>query len=306
MRRRALTLLELLAILAIIGILVALLLPAVQGAREASRRTQCSSNMRQLAMALHAYESVNRVLPNTAPNNYSFHVFLLPYLEQKALFDEFDFSLNALQYLGPLSYRRVQVFECPSDGSCARAGQLMAVTNYHGNWGSGAQRYGNNGIFSYSNDHAGFVLFLPLAAITDGLSQTAMLAEVTASDNSRHPLRILWNIETPMRRPEQFEQFATACRDAPRLSSAAEQLLQSPRGRPWLQLGTNWTIYNHVLTPNQASYTNGGSFLSGVYTSRSCHPGIVNVSLADGSVQSVSDSIDITAWRALGSSAGDP
>ena len=78
------------------------------------------------------------------------------------------------------------------------------------------------------------------------------------------------------------------------------------RGRPWLESGMSWAIYNHILTPNQASCSNGNSFASGALTSTSFHDASVNVAMADGSVQSVRDSIDITVWRALGSRAGDP
>jgi len=257
-------------------------------------------------MSMHSYESVNRVLPTTYPNNYSFHVLLLPHLELKSLYDKFNFLVNAMDYRGPLDRQRVSIFECPSDGSCAMAGQLMAATNYHGNWGAGAQRYGNDGVFSYSNEHAGFTPYLRLSAITDGLSETAMLSEVAASDNSRNPLRIFWDVTPAMRKRDQFEQFVAECRDAPRALADIKQPLQAPRGRPWLQLGANWTIYNHALTPNQASCTNGGSFLSGTYTSRSYHPGVVNLALADGSVRCINDAISLSAWRVLGSRAGDP
>jgi prepilin-type processing-associated H-X9-DG protein len=304
MKRRAITLVELMVATAVAATLIILLFPAVQSARETSRRLQCSSNARQLALALHSYEGIFRVLPNTAQNNYSFHVSLLPYLEQKSLYDEFDFSVNAMDYRGPLRWRRAAVFECPSDDSRATVVQLGAVTNFHGNWGTGTQRYGNNGIFSYCDDHPGFVRFLPFSAVTDGLSQTAMLGEVLAFVKSSHRLRILWNV--PAHRRAQFDEFADACRSAPRRSSASKQLIQMSRGRPWLESGMNWTVYNHVLTPNQASCTNGTNFLNGVYTSSSFHNGVVNVAMVDGSIQNISDSIDITPWRALGSRAGDP
>ena len=214
MKCRGLTLMELLVALAVVALLIALLLPAVQAAREAGRRTHCSSNLRQVAFAMHAYEGINRVFPSTAQNNYSFHVALLPHLEQKALFQEFNFSLNGMEYRGPLLYRRIQIFECPSDDSRTRVPKFAAAANYHGNWGTGNVVYGNNGIFSYHDDRPGFVRFLPLNAITDGLSQTAMLAEVLASDDSSHRLRVLWH--APRSGPSHFEQFVAACREVPR------------------------------------------------------------------------------------------
>jgi prepilin-type N-terminal cleavage/methylation domain-containing protein/prepilin-type processing-associated H-X9-DG protein len=304
LKRRALTLLELLATVAIVGILIALLLPAVQGAREAGRRTQCSSNIRQVAMALHSYESAHGVLPNTAPNNYSFHVVLLPYLEQKALYEAFDFQLNGMDYKGPLEYRRLTLFECPSDGSRSLVPRLPAVTNYHGNWGSGNLTYGNNGIFSYHDDRPGFVRYLPLRAITDGLSQTALLAEVLASDDSSHRLRYFWKTSI-FPQPGQINKFAAACRGAPG-TDGQPSMNRIARGRPWLECGFTWTIYNHILTPNQPSCSNGPSIAMGAFTSSSFHPAIVNVAMADGSVQAVGEGIDVSAWRAIGSRDGVP
>src|SRR4051812_14386654 len=98
MKRSAFSLVELLVVLAIIGVVIALLLPAVQYARESGRRTQCASNIRQLALSIHQYEAAHRVLPAIAQNNYSFHVALLPHIEQKALYQRFDFSVNAMDY----------------------------------------------------------------------------------------------------------------------------------------------------------------------------------------------------------------
>ena len=302
MKRRGLTLVELLAVLAIIGALIALLLPAVQSAREASRRTRCTSHLRQVALAMHGYESTFRVLPKFAIKNYSFHVALLPYVEQQALSEQFSrLSISAMKYEGPLRFQRVLVYECPSDSSCHAARQLMAVTNYHGNWGTGNQRYGNNGIFSYHDTEPGYVRFLPLSAITDGLSQTAMLAEVVASDRSRSGRRAFWNTPAYM----EFDDFAAYCQYAPYQSPPATTRPMQ-RGRPWLECGFNWTLYNHILPPNQASCSNGPVLSSGAFTSGSFHPGGVNVAMADGSIHGINESLDITAWRAMGSRAGDP
>jgi type II secretory pathway pseudopilin PulG len=303
-KRVALTLIELLAALAIIGVLIALLLPAVQAARESVRRTQCSSNIRQVAIALHQYESTHRVLPSFAFQNYSFHVALLPHLDQQALYDQFDFSINALDYdEGPLEYTRMPVFECPSDGSGMQPPTLPAPTNYHGNWGTGTNWYGNNGVFSYRDDHPGFIAFLPLSAIKDGLSQTAMLGEVLASDGSDHRLRVLW--ETPeLVAPDQLDEFTTACRGTPEASNST--FTRFPRGRAWIDGGAGWTLYNHLLSPNEPSCSNGPFIVRGALTSSSFHAAGVNVARADGSVQHVSSTIDVTTWRSLGSRAGSP
>src|SRR5436305_12507918 len=94
--RRGFTLVELLVVVAIIGTLVALLLPAVQSAREAARRSQCLSNLRQLGLALHQFEAINKRFPAgrgaPSPAVFSAHAWLLPLMEQKSLQDRIDFS----------------------------------------------------------------------------------------------------------------------------------------------------------------------------------------------------------------------
>ena len=100
------TLIELLVVIAIIAVLIGLLLPAVQAAREAARRAQCVNNLKQLALAMHNYESANAVFPMGAPTmvyrdrsaliniNHSPFVAALPYLEQQAVYNSINFSLN--------------------------------------------------------------------------------------------------------------------------------------------------------------------------------------------------------------------
>src|SRR5436305_329857 len=90
-RRTAFTLIELLVVIAIIAILIALLVPAVQKVREAAARTQCANNLKQIGLAIHGYHDTNKWLPTgvqagSGKNYLSFHVFILPYLEQQDLF----------------------------------------------------------------------------------------------------------------------------------------------------------------------------------------------------------------------------
>jgi prepilin-type N-terminal cleavage/methylation domain-containing protein len=159
------TLVELLVVIAIIGILVGLLLPAVQAAREAARRMQCSNNLKQLALALHNYESAHKRFPcgftdNFAANppggdgGWSWAAGCLPYLEQNSLYSSLDFRVAAYGTIGTISDAAglnnqatatpLSMFKCPSDiGPLTRAinagspggTSTIAITSYCGNLG---------------------------------------------------------------------------------------------------------------------------------------------------------------------------
>ncbi len=120
------TLLELLVVIAIIGILIALLLPAVQAAREAARRMQCGSNLKQMGVAMHAYHQSNNHFPPgwnedgpavaTAPNLFGWGAFLLPFIEQQQVYDNLDFTIPLniginLEWIGV----RIDTYRCPAD-----------------------------------------------------------------------------------------------------------------------------------------------------------------------------------------------
>lgn len=135
-RRSAFTLIELLVVIAIIAILIALLLPAVQQAREAARRTHCKSNLKQLGIALHNYHESHRTFPpgyvsGSSPYAYGWGTMLLPYIEQKSLYDSLNFgSVTAMPQ------NALVMYQCPSDNelggkatsSLTTAGGLTGVT----------------------------------------------------------------------------------------------------------------------------------------------------------------------------------
>jgi len=119
--RSAFTLIELLVVIAIIGILIAILLPAVQAAREAGRRSACTNNLKQIGLALHNFHDVKGKLPSSGrPTSASTvrlgtQVILLPFLEQKVLYDEYDFSVSWSHVNNlPVTSQRIPSYECPS------------------------------------------------------------------------------------------------------------------------------------------------------------------------------------------------
>jgi prepilin-type N-terminal cleavage/methylation domain-containing protein/prepilin-type processing-associated H-X9-DG protein len=143
--QRGFTLVELLVVIAIIGILIALLLPAVQSAREAARRTQCSNVLKQLGLAVHNYESAKKQLPNstrpggstTAPRISGF-TLILPYIEESTLYQNYDFTINWSATTGTaganLSVTKTVLPQllCPSDG--AESNRLDADPQASGPW----------------------------------------------------------------------------------------------------------------------------------------------------------------------------
>jgi prepilin-type N-terminal cleavage/methylation domain-containing protein/prepilin-type processing-associated H-X9-DG protein len=146
-RRRGFTLVELLVVIAIIGILIALLLPAVQAAREAARRMQCTNNMRQLGLGVAQYETSHHSYPpshtvvgsGTTAKWHNILVYLLPYIEQEQLFEQYDFrySWNRAGYVngnqifnGYVSVQPIPTFRCPSSPGPDYV-RLGSATNYH-------------------------------------------------------------------------------------------------------------------------------------------------------------------------------
>jgi len=194
---RAFTLIELLVVIAIIGALVALLLPAVQAARESARRSQCQNNLRQIGVALHAYHDahkqlpigcVEKRLPKTKPNGrqLAWSAEILPQLEETATWELIDFSAA---YDSPQNARAaataVGVYLCPStnrlmigrDDNVVRnpAGApastfIGGAIDYGGIYGAGQTSPSDNGAFLYDR-------VVKLADITDGTSHTLAVGE---------------------------------------------------------------------------------------------------------------------------------
>ena len=329
--RHAFTLVELLVVIAIIGVLVSLLLPAVQAAREAARRTQCINNLRQLGIALHNFESARGEIPpgslgtiDTTQGYWSPHAQLLGYIEEGALESLFMIDVESLEG-NPWSPHNLEIAQsqpaimlCPSDGwakhNLGDANTRMGWTNYHANAGSWVRytlRW--DGIFgpdrqatSYNARYRGLEP-IKFRRIADGLSKTAAFAEMlngmARTGQPFDPLRDCFLVPNAPRSSIQDAQNTLAQNDW----RTARRPDWRWRGYPWHE-GTMWrNWYNHLMTPNTPCWRQGANtWYDLVSPPSSNHPGIVNVVLCDGSVQNITDGIERDVWVHYGTRDGWP
>jgi prepilin-type N-terminal cleavage/methylation domain-containing protein len=129
------TLVELLVVIAIIGILIALLLPAVQAAREAARRSQCTNNLKQIGLAVHSFHDAKKKLPpsHQKPNNATWAVLILPYMEQEALYNEWDIQRRYWDQTDKAREGHVPTYLCPSrrSGGKITSGTKVNLNDMH-------------------------------------------------------------------------------------------------------------------------------------------------------------------------------
>lgn len=305
-KRRAFTLIELLVVLLVLGVLIALLIPAVQAAREAARRANCMNNLRQIGLAIHSYESTHDCfplgrmymydprysrpdLPFGGPlNDKSYLVALLPFVDEKPLYDAVNQSLTIFGVENSTIFSaRPNLFACPSD-SLARETREgfpdekiwtfpgnpkarrvpVSLTSYAGFYGS----YLGQGSFVFepsnpdSADADGCINDLaPLrfADVSDGLSQTMIVGERAV---------------TPLRRLDAL---------APALDSI--QLGW------WFSGDFNDTLITTVYPPNSYKKTEPSANASHAWPNSASgfHPGGVNVLFADGSVRFIRETINV-------------
>jgi prepilin-type N-terminal cleavage/methylation domain-containing protein/prepilin-type processing-associated H-X9-DG protein len=338
--RRGFTLIELLVVIAIIGVLIALLLPAVQSAREAARRAQCTNNLKQIALACHNYESTNGCFPPAGifPSPLdswgwcpAWTMAMLQYVEQGSMWNAYNVGAVYPNGSGSALYSKnttifntqIATFLCPSDAKMRN----VSVCNYVGNFGGPYAMGGYSGMItptapSWPETAApgNTARIVTIASALDGTSNTAMISEVltghnnpgsvrSGDSNANNWKRVHFNTNLQSRTQGAAGAMAivNACRSLPPTAVG----LGGARGDWFLMYPAyvNYGVYNHTMPPNTRACSNAhisdwGQDVWGAAPPTSNHSGGVNMAMGDGSVRFIKDSVGLQAWWALGTRAG--
>lgn len=311
--RRAFTLVELLVVIAIIGVLVALLLPAVQAAREAARRMNCQNNVKQIGLALHNHHDVYNTFPAGGITNgtccgtesaATWTIFILPYLEQSNLYERYDFSRtneNAANAFVRTQY--VKTYSCPTDPMIK---QLLAPAS-----GPGANLNYMTGSYR------------AMAGVTDGLSWFDAECGRNSPLNQRGILHSMSDPASPPAFPSGYtappygkERIANIT-DGTSNTLMVGEYYTGPKSTPrrttfWAYTYTSFNQSEVVLPPQSrqlfADFNRCDSFSgSSVGGNNPCkrswgsyHPNSINFANGDGSIRTISTNIDMIVFAALG------
>lgn len=292
------TLVELLVVIAIIGILISLLLPAVQAAREAARRGQCANHLKQISLAMHNYHDVQKTLPVGA---YSccwgtWLVSVMPYMELTTLYEKYSYKnmydtpAGGYRYADtpnkPVTTQRISTYTCPSDQWNTHFGGITHhnyVVNM-GNTGRNQNRDYNGVIFAGTPFSGGNPsLSHAFSTITDGLSNTLMLSETIQGQGP----------DTDPRDLRGFAWWGSGCH--------FETYLTPNSSQP--DVTASATYCNADANPGLPC-VGATSSMPETLAARSRHPGGVQAAMCDGSVRFFTSTIQWATWNHLGSTQG--
>lgn len=294
--RRGMTLIEVVVVVVIVGLLLSIILPATQMARESARTMNCRSNFHQIGVAIANYESAFGVLPFGEASNALFGI--LP-------FAGYEPAASAVKsanwnFSDPLvASISVPLFVCPSDTIGIRWRGLRP--NYLPNEGTGIQTYGFNGISKVGDQRC-----LRRSDLKDGSANTVMMSERRIWEQGIADERRAWFTLAAHRGSTELEDFVTAC-EGTRVTPVYPTIEYFD---PGVMLITHTGYgYDHILPPNSPSCFNGppsDPLSTSVFaiSASSSHRGGVNVLLAAGDVRFVANNIDRRLWRAFGSRNG--
>ncbi|HMO83903.1 MAG TPA: DUF1559 domain-containing protein [Lacipirellulaceae bacterium] len=298
---RGFTLVELLVVIAIIGTLVALLLPAVQAARESARRSECQNNLKQIGLAMHMHHDALGRLPhgNRGCCSGTWANYILPYFEQGNLFGTWTQANYTSAANRAFITTRIHAYTCPSDiPNAPTLTQNIPIPNHnyvanYGNTTSGQHAFqgieflgapfGNVDQEDRSRVVLGQVEF---RSIVDGLSNTLLVSETVQGQGNDLRGRVVGYAGGTM-----FTAWNTPNSNLPDVLASATYCDRTE-------------LFNPPCTGGSASTTDP-PYNTRYNVARSRHPGGVGALLADGSVRFISDAIDLQAWRALASTAGE-
>jgi prepilin-type N-terminal cleavage/methylation domain-containing protein len=285
-RRKGFTLIELLVVIAVIAILIGLLLPAVQQAREAARRTQCKNNLKQIGLALHNYVEAHQVFPSgytymkgaSGENirGFSWGAMILPHLEESVAHEQFDWNAPIFDVKNePVRMRHLKPFLCPSDPPSAEnfvemgpTPEKYAMGCYVGNFGPpdlDDTQEKRDGMFSRNSRTR-------IAEVRDGLSHTLLVGE---------------RVNGPFR-------------------TAGSHSVHVNYETTWCAAVREWTDptddHGHMVLFHTGHVPNARD--SDDRDVSAPHVGIAQFLLGDGSVRAIGESIDFAVYQALGTRAG--